>query len=110
MEGGERVRRMGVEGGEGVGEGGGGGEVGGGGGLLGGGRRRGRRREEGGRGGGSDEGRRGFKWEFSLPRIDFRRLMDGHMRGGDWEAVIFLTNLRIPSWRITSGRESTLEE
>ena len=31
--------------------------------------------------------------------------MDGRTRGGDWEAVIFLTNLRIPNRRITSGRE-----
>ena len=56
-------------------------------------------------GGGLDEGSRGFRWDLSSARIDFRRPMDGRTRGGDCEAVIFLTNFRIPNWRITSGRE-----
>ena len=72
----------------------GGGDVGG---CWGGGEEGGRR---GGGGGGLDEERRGFKWDFSLSRIDFRRRMDGRTRGGDWEAVIFLTNLRIPNQSI----------
>ena len=123
MEGGERVRRMGVEGGEGEGEGGGEERWGGRGGVGGreregdsgvgggdvggwcGGEEGGEEGRRGGGGGGSDEGRRGFKWDFSSSRIDFRRPMDGRTRGGDWEAVIFLTNLRIPKRRITSGRE-----
>ena len=52
-------------------------------GCWGGGEEGGEEGRRGGGGGGSDEGRRGFKWDFSSSRIDFRRPMDGHTRGGD---------------------------
>ena len=70
----------------------------------------GKRERGGGRGRGRGGGRRGLRWVLSSDRIEDNRPAATTSRESVWEAVISLTNFKILRHKITSGRESLLEQ